>query len=462
MEKREDVSIGTENFSAAAPLVEGGRTATAVGGVAKVGHGNQNDCNLRRNSLTKQAERALSEVPIEVEDAIEKLRASVSAPSKTEKIPLLSALNRVLVNDIVAPFDQPPFNRSPLDGYTFAASSTKATPAALRIVGQEYAGESWQGTLHDGEALAIATGAPIPAGADCVIRMEDVTVEGDTVFIPRACHAGENVCPAGEDMRAGTQVLTAGTRLGAVEIAVLASLGFADVTVYRLPRIAIAATGDELLTPGEQLRPGRIYDSNLYYLASRLHEFGFEPIVLGRLSDEPSEAAVQLAPCFDDSGDAIERANLVLTTGGVSVGPRDVMHGARQALGAREVFWRVAMKPGAPVLAYEKSGTLGIALSGNPFAACATFELLVRPVLAKLAARPDLVLQEGRAMLVDDFPKASRGRRFLRARLADGRVHLPAMHASGALSSAIGCNAFVDISAGSGALAAGTDVRIWK
>ena len=416
---------------------------------------------------TSRAERAMKEKPLAVEAAIEKLCASVSSPSKTERIPLLSSLNRVLATDITAPFDQPPFSRSPLDGYTFAASSTKSAtpsaPAALRIVGQEYAGESWQGTLHDGETLAIATGAPIPAGADCVIRMEDVTVEGETVFIPRAFHAGENVCPAGEDMRAGTQVLAAGTHLGAMDIAVLASLGFADVTVYRLPRIAIAATGDELLTPGEPRKPGRIYDSNLYYLAARLRELGFESVVLGRLSDEPSEAAAQLAPCFDDAGDdGSKRADLVLTTGGVSVGPRDVMHGARQALGAREVFWRVAMKPGAPVLAYEKSGTLGIALSGNPFAACATFELLVRPVLAKLAARPELVLQEGRAVLVDDFPKASRGRRFLRARLVDGRVHLPAMHASGALSSAIGCNAFVDIPADSGALAAGTDVRTWK
>ena len=415
----------------------------------------------RRKPLTAQAERAIQETPIEVEAAIEKLRSVVHEPSAKETIQILNALGRVLAEDITAPFDQPPFPRSPLDGYAFAAKATQgatpAAPARLPIVGTEYAGEVWQGTLGAGEALAITTGAPIPRGADCVIRMEDVTVEGNVLCVPMELRAGQNVCRQGEDMMAGTQVLAAGTRLGAMEAAVLASLGLDTVRVYALPRIAIAATGDELLTPGEPRLPGRIYDSNLYYLAARLQEMGFAPSVieLGRLSDQPEEAAAQLR-------EQLGTADLVLTTGGVSVGPRDVMHGARQALGAQEIFWRVAMKPGAPVLAYEKDGTLGIALSGNPFAACATFELLVRPVLAKLAARPDLVLQPGTATLADDFPKPSGGRRFLRACLADGQVHLPAMHASGVLSSALGCNAFVDIPAGSGPLAAGTHVRIWK
>lgn len=415
--------------------------------------------------LTIQAERALQEKPLEVEDAIKNLCDEVAAPTQMERVSVLDALHRVVAEDVNAPFDQPPFHRSPLDGYTFhAASSNGATseqPARLRIIGKEYAGEAWQGTLGANEALAIATGAPIPAGADCVIRMEDVTVEGETLLVPRTLATGENVCPQGEDVRAGTTVLTAGTQIGAMEAAVLASLGFADVTVYRAPRIAIAATGDELLTPGELRTPGRIYDSNLYYLAARLKELGFEPRVLGRLSDEPGEAAGQLAPCFDASSGS--HVDLVITTGGVSVGPRDVMHGARKALGADEIFWRVAMKPGAPVLAYKKNGTLGLALSGNPFAACATFELLARPALAKLAARPALSLQQGTAKLADVFPKVSPGRRFLRARWTeDGFVHLPVMHASGVLSSALGCNGFVDIPAGSGKLAAGATVRIWK
>lgn len=412
----------------------------------------------RRKPLTKQAERALHEPPMTVEAAIEKLCSRVPSPTKTETIPILSALGRVLAEDITAPFDQPPFDRSPLDGYTFAAASVQQanaeTPAKLRLVGKEYAGEFWEGTLSPGEALAITTGAPIPAGADCVIRMEDVTVEGETLCVPYAMKAGQNVCLAGEDMRAGTKVLTAGTCLGAMEATVLASLGFAEVRVFCCPRIAIAATGDELLTPGEPRQPGRIYDSNLYYLAGRLQEMGFAPVVLGRLSDEPAEAAKELAPHFGT-------ADVVLTTGGVSVGPRDVMHGARQALGAKEIFWRVGMKPGAPVLAYEKDGTLGIALSGNPFAACATFEILARPVLAKLAAKPALAMQPSEATLADAFPKASGGRRFLRARITDGKAHLPASHASGILSSTLGCNGFVDVPAGSGKLTAGMQVRVW-
>ena len=224
--------------------------------------------------------------------------------------------------------------------------------------------------------------------------------------------------------------------------------------VHRRVRIAVASTGDELLQPGEPLRPGKIYNSNLYLLAGRLKELDAEVTVVGSVPDDVERAAEVIASYAD-------RVDLFLTSGGVSVGKKDIMHGVVPALGAERLFWRVCMKPGAPAVAYTRGRMLGIALSGNPFAAYATFELMARPAIARLAGETDVLMPRRRAVLADAFPKPCHGRRFLRARMeADGRVSLPDQHASGSLFSAAGCDAFVDVPAGTPPLAAGTEVEI--
>ena len=394
---------------------------------------------------------------LELEHAVEVLLSYVKTP-QTERVPLMEAAGRTAAEDVYAAISNPPFDRSPLDGYTFAAAcvagATAERPVRLRVVGEECAGEFYAGTVGAGETVRIMTGGAIPADCDCVIRQEDVREDGDVILVPFPLRAHENYCDAGEDVRAGTHIIRKGQTLRAADLAVLASQGHTEAAVYRRPRVAVASTGDELLPPGEALRPGKIYNSNLFLIAARLKELGLDPVVLGILPDDVEEAAREIAA-------HAEGIDLFLTTGGVSVGKKDIMHGVVPAMGAERIFWRVNMKPGAPAIAYTRGDMLGIALSGNPFAAYATFELLARPVLARMRGCDEVQLRRTRAKLADAFPKECLGRRFLRARMGDdGLVYLPDQHESGTLYSAAGCDAFVDVPEGTPPLAVGTTVDV--
>ena len=394
---------------------------------------------------------------LELEHAVEVLLSYVKTP-QTERVPLMEAAGRTAAEDVYAAISNPTFDRSPLDGYTFAAAcvagATAERPVRLRVVGEECAGESYAGTVGAGETVRIMTGGAIPAGCDCVIRQEDVREDGDAILVPFPLRAHENYCDAGEDVRAGTHIIRKGQTLRAADLAVLASQGHTEAAVYRRPRVAVASTGDELLPPGEALRPGKIYNSNLFLIAARLKELGLDPVVLGILPDDVEEAAREIAA-------HAEGIDLFLTTGGVSVGKKDIMHGVVPVMGAERIFWRVNMKPGAPAIAYTRGDMLGIALSGNPFAAYATFELLARPVLARMQGCDEVQLRRTRAKLADAFPKECLGRRFLRARMGDdGLVYLPDQHESGTLYSAAGCDAFVDVPEGTPPLAVGTTVDV--
>ena len=394
---------------------------------------------------------------LELEHAVEVLLSYVKTP-QTERVPLMEAAGRTAAEDVYAAISNPPFDRSPLDGYTFAAAcvagATAERPVRLRVVGEECAGEFYAGTVGAGETVRIMTGGAIPAGCDCVIRQEDVREDGDAILVPFPLRAHENYCDAGEDVRAGTHIIRKGQTLRAADLAVLASQGHTEAAVYRRPRVAVASTGDELLPPGEALRPGKIYNSNLFLIAARLKELGLDPVVLGILPDDVEEAAREIAAHAEGIG-------LFLTTGGVSVGKKDIMHGVVPAMGAERIFWRVNMKPGAPASAYTRGDMLGIALSGNPFAAYATFELLARPGLARMRGCDEVQLRRTRAKLADAFPKECLGRRFLRARMGDdGLVYLPDQHESGTLYSAAGCDAFVDVPEGTPPLAVGTTVDV--
>ena len=395
---------------------------------------------------------------IELEQAVEILLAHASPVTETEDVPLLDAVGRVAAEDIKAGFDNPPFDRSPLDGYTFAAASTRMataeSPVTLRVVAEECAGDFFAGTVGAGECVRIMTGGAIPKGCDCVVRQEDVREDGDAIRVPFTSKPYENYCYAGEDIKKGTVILRQGQIIRAAQIAVLASEGHATVHVHRRVRVAVASTGDELLQPGEPLRPGKIYNSNLYLLAGRLKELGAEVTVVGSVPDDVERATEVIASYAD-------KVDVFLTSGGVSVGKKDIMHGVVPALGAERLFWRVCMKPGAPAIAYTRGRLLGIALSGNPFAAFATFELMAKPALLRIAGQTDVLPARRRAVLADAFPKECLGRRFLRARMkADGRVSLPDQHESGSLFSAAGCDAFVDVPAGTKPLAAGTEVEV--
>ena len=386
---------------------------------------------------------------IEFERAIELLTANVAVIDETEEVSLIESVGRVAAQDYFATIDNPPFDRSPLDGYALKSTDT---PGKFKVVGEECAGDFFDGEINSGEALRIMTGAAMPKGSDCVIRQEDVTFDGENISVNQKLKHHENYCFAGEDIKSGSQIISKGTKLTAAHVAVLASQGVPIVKVYRRPKIALASTGDELIQPHEKLSAGKIYNSNIYLLASRLIELGFEPKILYNLPDDVDTCAEKILAIRDE-------IDLLITTGGVSVGKKDIMHDVVRKIGER-IFWRVLMKPGAPVIGWKYGKFLGVALSGNPFAAYATFELLTRPVLAKLSRRAEILYRRSRGILADDFPKKSFGRRFIRARLDGEKIFLPNRHESGSLYSAVNCNCLVDIPAGSDALKSGAEVEI--
>lgn len=386
---------------------------------------------------------------ITFEQAIELLTANAKEISDVEEVSLIKSLGNIAAQDYFATFDNPPFDRSPLDGYALKSSDT---PGKFKVIGEECAGDFFSGEIKSGEALRIMTGAAMPKGSDCVIRQEDVKVDGENIFVPYALKHHENYCFAGEDIKAGALLVAKGTKLMAAHVAVLASQGINSIKIYRQPIVAIASTGDELIQPGEKISAGKIYNSNLYLIASRLIELGFEPKILYNLPDDIDACAGKIFTLRSE-------IDLLITTGGVSVGKKDIMHDVVKKIGEK-LFWRVLMKPGAPVIGWTCGKFLGVALSGNPFAAYATFELLVRPVLAKISRRADILYSRGRGTLANDFPKKSLGRRFIRARFDGEKIFLPSRHDSGSLYSAVDCNCLVDIPAGSDKLSAGAEVEI--
>ena len=392
-----------------------------------------------------------------LKQAQELLLAKTETVRDTEEIPLWEGGGRTLAEDIFAGQDQPPFARSPLDGYAVRsgdiAGASKERPARLSVIDEVDAGRVSGMRVEKGTAIRIMTGAPVPEGADCIVRQEDTDYGEEKVEVYREVGAYENYCFAGEDYRAGTQVLEKGTKLGAIELGTLASLGREKVRVFRRVRAAVLTTGDELVLPGEERKPGKIYDANLYTMATRLTALGAEVIRKGRTGDKPEEAAAWIR-------EAGEKADIIVTTGGVSVGKKDIMHEVLKLLDCERIFWKIAIKPGMPTLCAQYGGKLLICLSGNPFGAAVNLELLVRPVLAKMAGRKAPELLRLSAVSESEFPKRSGVTRYVRAFYEEGKVRIPeGSNASGILSSMCGCNCLIEIPAGTAALKKGD--RVW-
>ncbi|MDR3335225.1 MAG: molybdopterin molybdotransferase MoeA [Treponema sp.] len=395
---------------------------------------------------------------IDLEKALELVLARVMPINETQGIPLTMSLGQVTGEPIYAPLDNPPFNRSPLDGFTLRSEDTCTasadSPVRLGIAGVVYAGKPWDRVLMPGEAVRIMTGGVIPEGGDCVVPKEEVREDGTTVLLSRPLEHYQNYVFQGEDIRKGQLLIPQGERLCFIHLGILATMGLAVVSVIRPPRIGILCTGSELSSPGKPLVPGKIYNSNEVLLGSRLGELGFTPRILPSMGDTATPVAREIGGHIDD-------VDLFITTGAVSVGDKDIMREVFDILGVERLFWRMTCKPGGAILCGVYRGKLLMCLSGNPFAGLTTFELLVKPVLAKLTGRTDLWPQRQRGILQNTFSKESgRQRRFVRARLEKGLVTLPQGHSSGHLFSLLGCNCLVDIPLGSGALCTGSEVEV--
>ena len=300
---------------------------------------------------------------------------------EAEQVELDDALGRVLAQDAVAPNPVPPFDCSTMDGFALRAGDTTEAPTRLRIVDEARAGTGAGVHVEAGTAIRISTGAPIPDGADAVMRQELTSVDDATVTIDEAVTAGTDVRVAGGDIPAGSTVLKAGTLLTGPEIGVLAAVNIARPSVVRRPRIALVGTGDELIDPGGPLKPGQIRDTNSYALSAAARLAGAEVISRVKVGDDRDATIATLR-------EAMQGADVLATVGGVSVGPHDHVRPALIALGAREIFGRVSLRPGGQICFFvAQDGTLVFALPGNPVSATVSFRLFVVAALDALLGR---------------------------------------------------------------------------
>ena len=392
------------------------------------------------------------------------LDAAAALPRpETETVPLDEAGGRIAAGTLSARMDQPPFDRSPFDGYALhsadAAGASRETPVTLPVTMKLYAGDAPASPLPVGCAARIMTGAPLPEGADCVL-MQELTDSGEeTVQLYAAMKPQQNVVFRGGDIAAGAVIAEAGTVLSPAHLGVLAGQGYAEVPVYKTLTVGVLATGSELLAPGEAWTPGKIYDANGVQNAARLRQLGFA-VNRRHCSDDPEEIAREMR-------ELLAECDAVITSGGVSVGQKDYLPVVMEQLNADILFAGVAQKPGSPMLAGKVGGKLVFCLSGNPFAAAATLEQYAVPALLRAAGRCEesCLLPRTTRTLTTGFSKSSKGNRYLRAKARGGSVTIPGegnaeAHSSGSLSAMIGCNCLVELPAGSGPVTPGEEVEV--
>ena len=346
-----------------------------------------------------------------VEQALAAILARVP-PVGTERVALSAAAGRVLAAPLVATHDQPPFHASAMDGYALRAADV-SEGTALKIIGMSQAGSGFAGALGPGEAVRIFTGAPLPPGADTVIMQEQAMREGDMVRFTAPARLGHSVRPKGNDFANGDVLIEAGARLTPMQISVAAAANQADLAVARRPRIGLLATGDELVLPGSALGPDQIVASNSFGLAALLAPYADDIEDHGIVGDEDALLRARLDQAFAASPD------ILVTTGGASVGEHDLVQDALKDLGVSLDFWRINMRPGKPLMFGTRGQTLVFGLPGNPVSAMVTAIMFIKPALRAWLGHPEP--DHWRLPLAAPTPPNSARRHYMRARL----VHTP-------------------------------------
>lgn len=390
--------------------------------------------------MTAVVEPAPSRPLMPVEEALQRLLAlAEAAPIKdTEWVALADAEGRVLATELVAALDLPPWPNSAMDGYALRLADWHGEP--LAVSQRIFAGHAPQ-PLQAGTCARIFTGAPLPEGADCVEMQENAQVLDDRrVTFSEPLRVGQNIRPQGQETRVGEQVMSAGTRLGPIELGLAATLGHARLEVVRKVRVALLSTGDELVEPGLPLGPGQIYNSNRRLLASWLQRLGCEVVDAGILADDLQLTRDCLARLAD--------VDLILSTGGVSVGEADYLGIALREAGEL-ALWKLAIKPGKPLTVGHYRGVPVIGLPGNPASTLVTFGLLTRPYLLRRQGVATVTPLQFSVPAGFDWPKAGTRREYLRARIEDGRVRIYKNQSSGVLRSAAWAEGLVEVREGS-------------
>jgi molybdopterin molybdotransferase len=388
-----------------------------------------------------------------VQDQIARL---VQSPPPSETIALDDAAGRVLSAPAMADRDYPPFNRSARDGFAVIAADVAKTPARLRLIGQTRAGEPSRFRLQPGETVEIMTGAPGPEGADAVVMVEHSSCEGDYVTLEQTLSAGRNLILQGSEARGGSAVLEAGTALDYRQIALLASVGLSRISVYRKPRVAILSTGDEVVPLDASPEPFQIRNSNAYSLAAQVRRRGAEPVVLPVAPDQTARTRELIEQGL--------QADLLLLSGGVSMGKFDVVEQVLQELGAEFFFTQVAIQPGKPLVFGRVGSTPVFGLPGNPISTMVTFEVFARIAVDRLAGRPESPLPFVQAKLGTDFQHKPVLTRFLPAVLAgdygEATVNPVKWQGSGDLAAVAQSNCFLVAAAGRASWKAGEWISI--
>ena len=390
------------------------------------------------------------------EQALANMLTQVSPITETLTLPIEQALHYVLAQDIASPLNVPPHDNSAMDGYAFALDSLSQSKT-LTLVGRSMAGVPFQGQCQPGECIRIMTGAKMPDGCDSVEMQENVTVEGERITVLQEKRLGSHVRHAGEDIKHGQQVMHSGDKLTAVSIGVLASLGIAEVVVYRKLKVALIATGDELKLPGQALRVGDIYESNSFVLAAMLAKLHVEVINFGIITDDFE--AIKAAFVSAD-----EQADAVISSGGVSVGDADYTKTVLDELG--EIgFWKIAMKPGKPFAFGKLANSVFFGLPGNPVSALVTFHQLALVALTKMQNAQPLQRTQLTATCSNDLYKSPGRMDFQRAvfsvnDLGENVVDSTGAQGSGILSSLARANCFIILPSEQGRVAAGEKVTV--
>lgn len=391
-------------------------------------------------------------IMIELEDALELVLNRIQ-PVETETVSITNAYKRVLATDVISQIAIPPFEQSLLDGYAYQAKADDHKPLRLNVVSEIPAGTISEREIAPGEAAKIFTGAPIPPGANCVVRLEDTEQVGDQVTVLHPVLPGSNIILRGHRIKEGELLFKKGFLLTPPAIGILASVGREQIKVYRRPRVGLLSNGSELMKLGQPLRPAKIYNSNNYTLRGMLQEAGCEVLATPIVADRTNEILEVLQMLAD--------TDAVISTGGASVGDYDLMRHALDKFGCEMLFWQLKLRPGTAVSVGVKEKKLFFSLSGNPSAAMITFELLVRPALCKLMGHVNVEKERFLVKMTSGFGKIKIGkeRRFLRAQAVfkNGEIwaDLPKTGGTGILNSMIGGQLLVDVPANHGPIIPG-------
>jgi len=396
---------------------------------------------------------------LELEEALARILATI--PSLTlERVPLDQAHGRVLAETILSPIDLPIFDNSSMDGYAVRAgdvtSAKPDSPVCLRLAGKAAAGEAYDGEVEPKTCVRLFTGAPLPRGADAVVMQEDTRVESNRlaeIHVLEPVKPWENVRFRGEDVKRGAPLACAGDLLATGAISLLAATGWTEVMVGRRPSVGLLATGSELREPGQALAPGQIYESNRIALAALVRRAGGLPTAFPLVPDALADTRMALT-------EALARSDLLVTSGGVSVGEMDFLKQAFAEIGGELRFWKVAIKPGRPFVFGRTKDKFLFGLPGNPVSALVTFVLLVRPALLRWQGAQDAGLASYPGVLAEPMNNPGERRHFMRVRVdAVGKIHSTGTQASHILNSLAVANGLIDVPPRT-TLPAGTNVQV--